>query len=162
MILLEMVWLLMMLAAAILLSQLMGEGIFALCRYLTGMPWQPFGGFGISLIAILTTVVVLMVYTRKSILPLADATYSERHTGKVLVAMEVGENFAYTFGKLAQIQQSQPAFWAGLADIAGLCVAAVWFCRVGAGKLSPECAEESAQHRGFRLYRGGEIYLSVR
>lgn len=114
-ILLEMVWLLMMLAAAILLSQLMGEGIFALCRYLTGMPWQPFGGFGISLIAILTTVVVLMVYTRKSILPLADATYSERHTGKVLVAMEVGENFAYTFGKRRKYSNRSPAFWAGLA-----------------------------------------------
>ena len=112
---LETVWLLLMLGASIVLSQLLGEGIFALCKQLSGMPWQPFSSFGISLIAILTTMVVLAVYTKKSILPLADATYSERYTGKVLVAMEVGKNFAYTFGKRRKYSNRSPAFWAGLA-----------------------------------------------
>jgi len=113
--LLEVVWMALLMVPAILLSQLLGEGIFALCKHLTGIPWEPLGGLTVAIIAAVTTIITVVVYTRKSILPLQDASYTQRREGKVLVAMPIRKGLAYTFGKRRKYSNRSPAYWAAIA-----------------------------------------------
>ena len=114
-ILLEATWLLILLLLSIALGELLSEGLFFLCQYLTGLPWVLFSSFGISMIAVAVTVIAVVAYTKKSILPLIDATYTQRNAEKVLVAIEVKGSFCSTLAKRRKYSNRSPVFWAGLA-----------------------------------------------
>lgn len=100
---------------SLLVSQALSQGVFALCRAWSGLPWRPFGGLFVAILVAATGLIVIAVYTKKHILPLSDATYTERRAGKIVVSLDSRAGFAWHFAKRRKYSNRSPVFWASVA-----------------------------------------------